>query len=135
MSYEYEQSLGLCGGPPFSPDVSIVDQDVVDQQDNGLINPAAAVGVVGLLGGVVLLALFAPFVIGAISAAVVAPKGRKKKAAKWGAVVGGVGSWVVYPFIYGVTGSQGVARSFGAISPVALGLYMGLREKEALERV
>jgi hypothetical protein len=103
----------------------------IESTGNGSgISTGAAVGLLGILGGLALFALAIPFGIGAISGAIAAPHGRKKSAAKWGALAGGLGGMVAYPIVSGLTGSQPVARSMSSLAPIALGAYMGFRERE-----
>ncbi len=86
-------------------------------------------GLLALIGGVVLFAFAIPFGVGAISGAVAAPSGRKKHAAKWGALAGGVGGMVTYPVVNGLTGSSRVASAMSTLAPIALGAWVGVRER------
>lgn len=103
----------------------------VESAGNGSeISTGAAVGLLGVLGGLVLFALAIPFGVGAISGAIAAPHGRKKTAAKWGALAGGLGGLVAYPIASGVTGSGSIARRISSLTPIVIGAYMGVRERE-----
>ena len=117
------------------PDGIIVGEriDIGEPVPNGEISPWAIGGIVAVLGGLVLFAVAIPFGVGAAAGAIAAPEGRRKRAAKWGALAGGLGGMAAYPIVYGLTGSQGVARSMSSLAPIALGAYMGLREKQQLE--
>jgi hypothetical protein len=136
----YERAFGFGdNGDPTAPIANgamqqqyIVGERLdVEAAGNGSeISPGVAVGLLGLLGGVVLFALAIPFGVGAVAGAVAAPEGRKKTAAKWGALAGGLGGMAAYPIVFGVTGSRPVARSMSSLAPIALGAYMGVRERE-----
>jgi len=136
----YERAFGF--GNDNSPETPITNNGVpqtvfygdrldVDSAGNGSeISPGLAVGLLGLLGGIFLFAIAVPFGVGAIAGAIAAPHGRKKTAAKWGALAGGLGGMAAYPIVFGVTGSRPVARSMSSLAPIALGAYMGVRERE-----
>jgi hypothetical protein len=140
MAYEYERAFGFGdNGDPMTPAAnSVMPQTIIagerlDVETAGAspqLSPVAAAGILGILGGVVLFALAIPFGVGAIAGAVAAPEGRKKTAAKWGALAGGLGGMAAYPIVFGVTGSRPVARSMSSLAPIALGAYMGVRERE-----
>jgi len=133
MSYEYERTLGFGDNGAQQPIIG--ERIAIIDTERRSISPVAAAGVLGLIGGLAILALATPFVIGAVSAAATAPEGRKAKAAKWGALTGGLGALVTSSVMYGLTGSQSVSRSLGAVAPIAIGVYFGRRETEALDRV
>lgn len=147
----YERAFGVGDEEVFSPD-DILKQDPSDavvvnggeqapppldpiesagngQSSNGL----AVAGVLGILGGLALFAILLPFGIGAVSGAVIAPSGRRKAAAKSGAWAGGIGGFVAYPLIYGVTGNTPLATRLAGIAPMVLGGYMGYRERQKEE--
>jgi len=127
MAYEYERAA--FGTEQQQP---VVGEPIVLVEDELTPPPGSALavgGLIALLGGLVLLSLAIPFAFGALSAAVVAPEGRKKHAAKWGAVAGGVGGMVAYPVMYGVTGNVNLSRAASALAPIALGAYVGNRER------
>ena len=136
----YERAFGFGdNGDPTAPIANgVMPQTIIagerldiETAGNGHeMSPVAAAGVIGLLGGIVLFALAIPFGVGAISGAVAAPHGRKKTAAKWGALAGGLGGMAAYPIVFGLTGSRPVARSMSSLAPIALGAYMGVRERE-----
>jgi len=91
------------------------------------------IGALLLMGAMILVA---PWVIGAVSGAVMAPEGKKKYAAKWGAVAGGVSSMLVnglgYALSLGSTNRSVTALRYGlgAITPIIAGGYIGYRENE-----
>lgn len=106
--------------------------DTIEAAGNGAgpVSTAEVAGVLGILGGLAIFAILLPFGVGAIAGAVVAPEGRRKAAAKSGAWVGGIGGFVAYPLLYGVTGSSSFATRMAGIAPMVLGGYMGYRERE-----
>lgn len=136
----YERAFGFGDdGDPTAPSANGVTPKTiisgerinVESAGNGSeISTGAAVGLLGVLGGLVLFALAIPFGVGAISGAIAAPHGRKKTAAKWGALAGGLGGLVAYPIVSGVTGSRPISRSLSSLTPIVLGAYMGVRERE-----
>lgn len=135
MSYEMMMGFGNNGGNGNKQDMVFGERiDVVQPPDGNVtaISPLAVGGIIALIGGLVLFAVAIPFGIGAASAATAAPEGRRWKAAKLGAVAGGFGGLAAYPILYGLTGSSGIARAMSSFATIALGVYMGIREREKL---
>lgn len=135
MSYERAFPLGQEEATQESngvvvPVVDNGEQIPIDSAGNGQVSPVAVAGVLGIIGGIALFMLAIPFGVGAISGAVVAPSGRRKAAAKTGALAGGLGGLAAYPLLYGLTGSSDLASRLAGITPMALGAYMGYRERQ-----
>lgn len=122
------------GGYVLTSNGAMPQSEGIDAAGNGSeLSTGAAIGIAGLFGGVLLIAVLAPFGIGAVAGAVAAPEGRRKTAAKWGALAGGLGGMVAYPIFSGLTGSTAVAGSLSSLTPIVLGAYMGVRERDNVD--
>jgi len=131
MSYEYERVMGFGADEDVSSTPPAPDTIVGERPEGGSnVSPVVIGGLLAAFGGIVLFALAVPFGVGAISGAIAAPEGHKRRAAKWGALAGGLGGLATYPIVYGLTGSAGISRSMSSLAPIALGTYMGMRERE-----
>lgn len=144
MSYEsYESMMGL-GIDPVLPSTApgALLQTVAPRQnmDTGHSGGGAvlAIGALGaLLMGVVVLGLAMPFALGAIGGAIAAPSGLKKGAAKKGAVYGGligigvnIALSLMTSVIQAASGSRTSYIGGAGIVPLAVGLYIGYKQRE-----
>jgi len=152
MSYEYESMMGL-GAETQASDVLLEDNVVgppiaVNDQEapfdpggnsNGLAIGLGLSAIAALFLGVLAFGLAMPFGLGALGAAVMAPEGHRKEAAKRGAIYGGlagIGAGIVLTIVSGALNTirEGSGRYIGGsgLVPVAVGLYIGYKERERL---
>lgn len=141
MSYESMMGLGVDPVPataaPGAPLQTVLPQQNIENGHSGG-GSILAIGALGaLLLGVVVLGLAMPFALGAIGGAIAAPSGLKKGAAKKGAVYGGligIGVNIALSFMTSViqaaSGSRTSYIGGAGIVPLAVGLYIGYKQRE-----
>jgi len=143
MSYESMMGFGVDTGSMATAATSVQPQTVASEQNITSNHPNGggailALGALGaLLFGVVVLGLAMPFALGAIGGALAAPSGQKKESAKRGAVYGGligIGVNIALSFMTSViqaaSGSRTSYIGGAGIVPLAVGLYIGYKQRE-----
>jgi hypothetical protein len=134
----YESLMGFGVEPSADPVQTVASgSNPVMQAGEGTLAALGIGALLTLLLGGVLLGLAAPFVLGAIGGAVAAPRGRKKEAAKTGAVYGGligVGANIALSLVSSViraaSGSRTAYIGGAGLVPLAVGLYIGYKRRE-----
>lgn len=141
MSYESMMGLGVDPVPattaPGTPLQTVAPQQNIENGHSGG-GAILAIGALGaLLLGVVVLGLAMPFALGAIGGAIAAPSGLKKVAAKRGAVYGGligigvnIALSLMTSVIQAASGSRTSYIGGAGIVPLAVGLYIGYKQRE-----
>lgn len=135
MSYE---SLMGFGADPTTP-AQVVDGTSTSAQGGSRSLLTLGVGLGGLtvlLLGVVAIGLAMPFALGAAGAAIAAPAGQRKEAAKQGAVYGGlagIGAGILASLISSViraaSGNRSAYVGGAGMVPLAVGIYLGYRRR------
>ena len=133
MSYESLMGLGADSATPISP----ANVENVNGGRSLLTTGAGLGALTALLLGVVVVGLAMPFALGAAGAAIAAPKGQRRDAAKQGAIYGGIagiGAGILASLISTIASAASGTRApyvgGAGMVPLAVGLYLGYRRRQ-----
>lgn len=128
--------MGL-GGDPASPLPADNAGNLEPRRGRDLLVSGAGLGALtALLLGVIVVGLAMPFALGAVGAAIAAPKGQRKDAAKQGAIYGGlagIGAGILASLISTIASAASGTRApyvgGAGMVPLAVGLYLGYKRR------
>jgi hypothetical protein len=133
----YESLMGL-GADPATPVSTVTVDNMNGRPGRDLLVAGAGLGALtALILGVIAIGLAMPFALGAAGAAIAAPKGQRRDAAKQGAIYGGIagiGAGILASLISTVASAASGARTpyvgGAGMVPLAVGLYLGYKRRQ-----